>query len=122
MFFFKMTLPEYHMTAGETKNLTIPVYTTSGHQIDVSNMSARIAIVDYVNLKMAPYLVKDCEIRPTSGAALAAFFVTFEPEDTIELNGKYIYQITAKDTEEHFGIMQGVIMIAANYDRDAISL
>lgn len=122
MFQCRMTLPEFSMTGGESKNITIPIYNKSGKQIDVSGMSARLAISDYVNIGMEPLVIKDCEVRPDGGDAFAVLFVALDPEDTVRLSGKFIYQVTGKDFAADFGVMQGIMTIAANRDREAITM
>jgi len=116
-----MTLPEYHMVAGESKSITIPIYNRKGKQIDATGMTARFAINSFVTPNMAPLTFRDCEVVK-DGSVLAALRVNLLPEDTAELRGKFLYQITAKDMEDNIGVMQGYLFIHMNGDRDAISI
>lgn len=117
-----MTLPEYSMTAGESKHITIPIYNTAKKQIDASGMTARFSISDFVNIATAPLVTKNCSVIAQEGELMAVLFVALEPEDTVDIHGKYIYQITAKDFQGSFGVLRGVLHIAPNNDRNGISL
>lgn len=120
MFPSQMSLPHFHFTGGETKNITIPIFNKAGNQIDAYGMTARLVISDYVNLNMDPLVIKDCKVIPGDSSAFAVLFTVLEPKDTVNLSGKFIYQVTGKDVEDAFGVMQGFMTIAANRDREAI--
>ena len=116
-----MSLPEYHMIAGESKQFTIPIYDSYDRQIDATGMTARFAICGYINPNMEPFVTKPCTVMPWSGG-LAVLYVVLKPEDTVDLTGKFFYQITAKDTAGDCGIMRGHLYIHPNGDKDAINL
>lgn len=117
-----MSLPEYHMTAGESKNITIPIYNTAKKQIDATGMTARFSISDFVNIASEPLVTKSCSVIVQDGELMAVLFVVLEPEDTVNIYGKYIYQITAKDSQGSLGVLRGVLHIAPNNDKTGISL
>lgn len=122
MFPYEMTLPEFHMVAGESKNIMIPIYTSSGQQIDVTGMTAYCSICDYVNLNTTPYAVKDCKVIPGVSGSAAVFFISLVPSDTVNLYGKYIYQLTAKAESDSLGVMCGYLYITPNHDPFAIAM
>lgn len=117
---FDMSLPDFSMHAGETKNLHIPIYNPSKRQIDATGMTARLAISDYINQDGEPLLVKPCSVSVPPGETLAVLDVTLSPTDTAGLFGKFIYQITAKDADSNVGVMEGRMYISMNIDRAAI--
>lgn len=117
-----MSLPEYHMTAGESKNITIPIYNTGNKQIDASGMTARLAVSEFGNIAADPLFTKNCSVVAQEGELMAVLFVDLVPEDTVNLYGKYIYQITAKDFQGAFGVLRGVLHISPNNDKTGISL
>lgn len=121
MFPLQMTLPSYHMVGGESKNITIPIYDRTGRQLDATGITARFAICDYVNIGMVPYAMKDCRVIPSEESP-AVLFVALEPADTMNLYGKFIYQISGLDFESDLGVMRGLLTIAPNRDRAAISM
>lgn len=116
------TLPDYAMNAGEAKKLSIPIYNSANHQIDMTGMAARFAISDPINQDSEPFVIQDCTVVLPDGASCAILSVELAPEDTVNLCGQYIYQVTVKNAEGRPGILKGVLTIAANYDKAAISM
>lgn len=115
------TLPEQHMTAGDSKNIEIQIYNRKGKPVDATGMKARISISDYVNLNMSPFVTKNCSVIPRTGEQMAVLFVSLAPADTLNLCGKYVYQITGKDADSDFGVMNGILVIHPNRDKSAIT-
>lgn len=116
-----ISLPTYSMVAGESKTFTIPIYNQAGKQIDATGMTARLAICDYINSSMSPFVIKECNVIPW-GDGTTALNVSLRPVDTINLCGKYIYQITGKDVDDDFGVLCGYLTIHLNRDRAAIQM
>lgn len=108
------------MTAGEAKELTIPIYNCAEHQIDMTGMTARLAVSDPINQDSEPFVIKSCPIVQPDGSDCAVLSVRLNAEDTVNLCGQYIYQITIKDVEGWPGVLKGVLTITGNYDRAAI--
>lgn len=116
-----MSLPEYHMIAGESKRFTIPIYDNYSRQIDATGMTARFAICGYVNPNMEPFVTKQCGVTPWE-SGVAVLSTSLNPDDTVGLTGKFLYQITAKDASGDFGVMRGVLYIHPNGDKSAIKM
>ncbi len=117
-----MSLPKFHMTAGDSKRLIIPIYTRDGRPIDASGMTARLAITDFVGVCNEPLVIKNCTVMKGAADNVAVLFVQLDPTDTIYLYGCYLYQITAKDIDGDFGIMRGKLYIYRNGDRAGINM
>lgn len=109
----EISLPYFHMTAGESKTLTIPVHNPEVAYTDIAEVSARIAISDYVVQSSCPAIIKDCTVTENNG--LMILEATFDPEDTLNLYGKYVYEafITTQDNEVR--IMKGLLFIYYNH-------
>lgn len=116
------SLPDYSMNAGEAKKFTIPIYNYADQQIDMTDMTARFAISDPINQDSEPFVIKDCSVMLPDDSDYAVLSVELNSTDTIDLYGQYIYQVTIKDADGRPGILKGVLTIAANYDRAAISM
>lgn len=117
---YPYSLPRYAMTAGESKELTIPIYNCAGRQIDMTDMTARFAISDLINQDSEPFVIKSCAIVVPAGEDCAVLTVELNTVDTVNLHGQYIYQVTVKNQDGLLGVMKGILTIAANYDRAAI--
>ena len=116
------TLPDYTMNAGEARTLTIPIYNSADKQIDMTDMAARFAISDPINQDSEPFVIKTCSIVASADSDYAVLRVDLAATDTVNMCGQYIYQVTVQDTDGRFGVLKGVVTIAANYDKDAISV
>lgn len=116
-----MSLPAYHMIAGESKQFTIPIYDSYDRQIDATGMTARFAICGYVNPNMEPFVIKQCNVTPCENG-VAVLSTSIDPDDTVNLTGKFLYQITAKDASGDFGVMRGALYIHPNGDKSAIKM
>ncbi|MPM04300.1 hypothetical protein SDC9_50576 [bioreactor metagenome] len=114
-------LPEYSMTAGETQNITIMLFTQNKQQLDADGMTARLAISDYINRNSEPFIIKTCSITQQAGYEISSLFCKLLPADTITLRGKFIYQVTITDVDDTVAILKGVMNIGANVDQSAIS-
>lgn len=117
-----MSLPTFYMTAGDSKSLTIPIYTRRGQQIDVAGMTARLIIADFVGVCEEPLVVKTCAAAAGTTNDFMVFSTKLEPADTVDLFGCYLYQVTAKDIGDDFGIMRGKLYIYRNRDKAAINM
>lgn len=112
-------LPEFYMNAGETKNLRLPIYNNSNRLISVLDMTGRLSVSEYVNRGSRLFYV-DCETRYDSQCGGYVFVAALQPEHTIDLCGKYIYQLSARDQEGAWGVLRGIVTIGHNADKEAI--
>lgn len=112
-------LPEFKMNAGETKFLRLPIYNNSNQLIDAAGMSGRLSISDYVNRGVCLQHI-DCSTGDDDQCGGSIFMAQLLPQHTIDLCGKYIYQLTAKDYDGTVGVLRGIVFINHNADKEAI--
>lgn len=86
----KSALPTLVLYAGSTKNLYVPVTNKMGVSVDVCDCSARLSVINCVHKNSRPVISKDAIL--VEGASDTLLFA-LSPEDTINLEGKFIYQI-----------------------------
>lgn len=120
------TLPTLDFVGGSTQILSFSLYfRVEGVPFDASECEAEFAIVN-INNKKSTLLRKAMVIEPGSDetdgeAAENVISVTLDPADTVELDGKYIYQITIKDGYGGVDIPnQGIMFITNNIDKNYI--
>lgn len=111
-------LPTISMYAGATKVLHFPVTNPSGNSVDLTNCTARLTAVNSAHKNSRPVIAKNGVV---SSGASDTFVFTLEPKDTIEEDGKYIYQIwiigpDGKPEEPQ----QGELYITNNIDKMSI--
>ena len=111
-------LPTLSFCAGATKNFYFPVTNKTGDEVDATGCSARLSVINCTNRSGKPVIQKDAHL--IDGAS-SVFKFTLDPDDTINLKGKFIYQIWIKDSK---GIpeepQQGELYITQNIDKSFI--
>ena len=114
-------LPEYSgFVAGDYMEIIVPVTDVNAQQIDLTDMKAIFSLINYADQYGSPVFAKECVIEN------GQFIVKLFAQDTIQLSGKYIYQIsilksyseseTVERTESKSG--QGIITIMRNINKD----
>ena len=111
-------LPTISIVAGAAKNLYFPVTNKSGETVNTTGCTARFSAVNCANRAGRTVIEK---VATTVDGALDVLTFTLEPKDTINLEGKFIYQIWVKDAN---GIpeepQQGELYIVRNIDKTFI--
>lgn len=120
------TLPEIMFVGGETQELVFRLYTPRHYPYDmeVQPRVANFAILHYVNRDYETPILEvssdgyspQIEIQVGEEGVLNQVFVTLKPTDTLLLSGKYIYQLTLKDSSgEYVDIPnQGILYVIRN--------
>lgn len=116
-------LPTIDFVGGETQDLMFHVWYYRGRRpYSLTSCSADFSIVSATNRTGAPIVIKRMEVRPgreqTVDNVLA---VTLGPQDTVDLDGKYIYQIQIRDIDGDVEIPKlGAMYIANNINKGFI--
>ena len=114
----KKQLPTISMYAGATKVLHFPVTNPSGNSADLTNCTARLTAVNSAHKNSRPAIILDGVVSPT---ASDVFLFTMEPKDTIEEEGKYIYQVWIVGSDgKPEEPQQGELYITKNIDKTFI--
>ena len=118
------TLPNIQFVGGSTQELLYRVY---AHKVlypfDLEGCTAEFAIVNYINRYSDPLVKKSMTIvkgdKDDFGDVINnTLSVTLAPGDTKDLHGKFIYQITIKDSHGTVEIPnQGLAIITNNIDK-----
>lgn len=114
----QFSLPEWEMVGGESQKRLFTLCDSTGLEYDVAGGSANFAIVDYVNRFGEPYLTKPINIIQSDTGVFSVLEVTLSPSETINLSGKYIYQLSISDSSGNIAIPKhGIIYILNNIDK-----
>lgn len=116
MFSNQNVLPTDRMIAGTTRKLTFSLYDDDKQQIDVSGMIARFSISNLANEANNPIVSKNCTMEILDGIQSGNVTVTLDRDDTLSLGGKYIYQVTIKNSET-VSVLKGIMNIDNNFDK-----
>ena len=108
------TLPEISFVGGATQELRFNLKDEAGNNFDADNCTADFSICDYSTRDISSGSI--VSISPSLSGSLLT--VMIPAGDTVNLSGKYIYQITIKDsggeTLEFQIPNQGIMYIARN--------
>lgn len=117
------TLPTIDFVGGETQNLSFNVFFYKNKQpFSLAGCTCNFSIVSFTNKNGAPILNKLMEIPSNSGVAVDnVLTVHLAPSDTVDLCGKYIYQIIIQDVNGNTEIPnQGILFITNNINKNFI--
>lgn len=109
-------LPTDRMIAGTTRKLTFQLYEDNMQQIDATGMVARFSISDFTNEINNPIVSKSCTIEVLDDTKSANVVATIDRIDTLNLGGKYIYQVTINN-EGTVSVLKGIMNIDNNFDK-----
>ena len=116
-------LPTIDFVGGETQKLLFNIYFHEGNTpFSLSGCTANFSIVNYLNRTGAPILSKT--MQPVLDANITIdnkLTVTLLPEETVDLFGKYIYQIIIRDIDGETEVpKQGILYITNNINKNYI--
>lgn len=121
--FSPYTLPTIDFVGGETQDLAFNVYFYKNKQpFSLTGCTCNFSIVSFTNKTGAPILSKQMDaIFNDDISSDNVLTVTLEPTDTVDLFGKYIYQIIIKDINGDAEIpKQGILYITNNINKGFI--
>lgn len=94
------TLPTISFVGGETQQLSFHIYShISKRPFSLSGCTAQISISEINNKFGEPVLVKEMAAVTGENGPDNVLAVTLDADETVELQGKHIYQIQIKDID-----------------------
>lgn len=115
------TLPEFDFVGGASLDLIFHTYVEREKlkPFGLLGCTANFALINFVNRTGEPVLSKSMDIRINGeGTAYNVLHVELLPNETLDLHGKYIYQITIRDIDgKSDDPKQGVINIHGNINK-----
>lgn len=117
------TLPTIDFIAGESQDLLFHTYFHTGKRpFDMTGCTANFSIVNFLNRMGSPIVSKVMTI--SEDPALDSnnqLLVHLDTNETVELSGKYIYQIIIRDIDGDVEIpKQGILYITNNINKNFI--
>lgn len=115
------TLPTIEFVGGSTQELKFRLFFRStGRPISISVSSAKFDVVPFEDKKGTTVISKTMTSATENGGTVLK--TTLVPSDTKELEGKYIYQISIRDTKSVVDIpSQGIMYITNNINKGFIT-
>ena len=112
-------LPTIDFVAGETQDLVFNIYFHHGNKpYDLGSCTATFSVANYMNRSGSALISKAMTVRAGTSGKDNVLAVTLKSSDTLNMAGKYIYQITLQDVDGDVEIpKQGILMITNNIDK-----
>lgn len=122
MLIYKMySLPEINFIGGSSEDLQFNLYSdeTNPEPFTLYGGKANFSIVNFINKNSTPVLSKQMEISLNDDqTSYNIVRVSLEPADTVDLSGKFVYQIILTDVDGNVDIPhQGIINIHTNINK-----
>jgi hypothetical protein len=117
-------LPEITYVAGEKQTVRMYLWTPfpNSQKFNAFGCAVDFSIINYSNKNGLPIISKGCEIRQDTDGTYCIAVAILEPQDTVTLFGKYVYQISIKDSENNTDIpWQGIMFIVKNINQRFIT-
>lgn len=121
------TLPTIDFVGGSTQNLRFRVFWhVNKYPFDLAKCAANFSIIDSINRNGTPRLSKPMQIASgdldDGRVILNLLKVTLLPHETYEMSGKFIYQISIKESATRVEIPNcGIFYITKNINRSFIT-
>lgn len=115
------TLPTIEFVGGETQDLVFHVYFYANNKpFGMVGSSANFSVVNYLNRTGAAVISKAMDVAYNAdGTVMNVLTVTLDPADTLNMSGKYIYQISIRDIGGDAEIpKQGILHVINNINKD----
>jgi len=115
------TLPELNFVGGETQEIHFYLKKPDGTAFNADGATADFAICNYSNKTGEPIKSYTPTFVTDGSGVLSILIVEIPAADTVELAGKFIYQITVIDINGDSEIPnQGIMNISRNIHQDYI--
>lgn len=111
-------LPTISFIGGATKTFNFNIFSSNGKPVDVTSCRAEFSLISSTEKNGPPLLKKDMTVSLSSSNILT---VSLEKNDTINLYGKYIYQVSIIYDQLAEEPMQGDLYIDLNIDKSFYS-
>jgi len=114
-------LPEISFVGGESRDFRFKLFTDSGKVFNASGATANFSVVNSLNRTGDPLISRTMNIIADEDEIMSTLSLTLLPAETVNLFGKYIYQITIEDMSGEMEIpSQGILRITNNIDKGII--
>ena len=113
-------LPDWEFIGGVTQEYDFTLRAENGYFYDIPGATASLAVAPFVNPKDT-ILTKTGSIRTNSAGAHCVVHFLLDKKDTVNLHGKFIYQISVKNTDGTMAPpMRGRMYITENIDKSFV--
>ena len=110
-------LPDWFFIGGNSEIKGFDLTKPDGSLYNFQNGTCRLSIVDFINRSSAPSIIKTADITADKNGVYNHVVFELLPQDTVDLYGKYLYQLSVRDDSGGISIVgQGIVRIKRNID------
>jgi hypothetical protein len=111
-------LPDESFVGGESRDFIFHLLTAGGVPFDANGCDVDFAVINYANKNGAPLVTKSADMRMGTEGVVNVAVVSLFPEDTVNLYGRYVYQLSIRDSFGELEIPgQGILNITRNINQ-----
>lgn len=114
------SLPEWNFVGGEYQRRSWTLYHPDGRLQDLATTTVSLAIDSYVDPEESPVVRKTTEVTTNEDGQCCYVMFELSPEDTRDLEGTYVYQLTFRQDARTMIPYRGMMHIARNIDKEAL--
>lgn len=115
-------LPQLDFIGGESQTFLFNLLTATGNTFDANGCTVEFSIVNYANKNGIPILIKPAVIQLGQDGVPNIAEVNLLSGDTVFLFGRYIYQLSIKDTYDETEVPgQGILNITRNIHQSFVT-
>lgn len=117
------TLPTIDFVGGETQDIVFNVYHyTNNRAFSLDGCTANFSVIAFGDKNGTPYISKEMTVLANDENSIDNILsVSLTSADTVDLAGKFIYQITIKDVSGDVEIpKQGILFIINNINKNFV--
>lgn len=115
-------LPSLDFVGGESKQLVFELSRPSGGPFNADGCTVELSIIGYTNKIGEPIVVVDGSLSLDESGYYSCVIANIPAQETVDLFGKYVYQLSIKDS---YGLVdipgQGFMNITRNIHRNFVT-
>jgi len=116
------SLPKLTFIGGSTQTLKFTMQNPYGKPFDADGCKAVFSILHYCNKSEEPVLKVDASLGAGQTKALSVATVNLKAEDTVDLHGRFVYQLSIRNNYGEYDVPgQGIIDITRNIHPDFVT-
>jgi hypothetical protein len=116
------SLPKIDFIGGESHTFKFRLVTPTRESFDANGCTMAFSIINYANQNGEPLVIKGVALEIGEDGVPNIAVVHLLPEDTVELSGRYAYQISIRDTFDEVELPgKGLFDITRNIHRRFIT-
>ncbi len=108
------SLPKINFVGGESQSLYFHLYTKDGGVFDANGCEASLSIINFQHSTGDPTFVKNVAILENENGVRNIALVNLLPNDTVNLFGRYVYQLSIRDPDGDIELHKGQFDITNN--------